>query len=72
MIVRSFKSAVTKYAHDLGWLIGDKIWQRNYYEHIIRDEDDYEKIVDYIAVNPYNWECDQENPVNIERILKTY
>ena len=54
VIVRSFKSAVTKSAHDLGLFIGEKIWQRNYYEHIIRDEDDYEKIVDYVSANPIN------------------
>ena len=37
VIIRSFKSAVTKYIHDLGLLDQEKIWQRNYYEHIIRD-----------------------------------
>jgi hypothetical protein len=30
----------------------EKLWQRNYYEHIIRDEDDYFRIVDYIENNP--------------------
>lgn len=65
VIIRSFKSAVTKRVHDLGLFVGEKIWQRNYYEHIIRDEVDYEKIVDYIAANPNNWEYDNENPDNI-------
>lgn len=32
------------------------IWQRNYYEHIIRDEKDYAARVDYILNNPFNWE----------------
>lgn len=36
-----------------------KLWQRNYYEHIIRDEEDYFRIVDYIQNNPKNWENDQ-------------
>jgi REP element-mobilizing transposase RayT len=39
---------VTKRVHDLGLFVGEKIWQRNYYEHIIRDGDDYQKILDYI------------------------
>ena len=37
-----------------------KLWQRNYYEHVIRDERDYEAIVDYIQTNPDNWERDEE------------
>jgi len=34
------------------------IWQRNYYEHIIRDENDFARIVDYIQNNPKSWEDD--------------
>jgi REP element-mobilizing transposase RayT len=37
----------------------EKLWQRNYYEHIIRDEDDYFRIVDYIENNPLKWNEDQ-------------
>lgn len=35
-----------------------KLWQRNYYEHIIRDEDAYLKIAQYILDNPLKWETD--------------
>ncbi len=38
------------------------IWQRNYYEHIIRDQKDYERIAGYILANPSNWNADDENP----------
>ena len=38
-----------------------KIWQRNYYEHIIRDEKAYINISNYIIENPLNWEEDQLN-----------
>jgi len=31
-----------------------KLWQRNYYEHVIRNEQDYEAIIDYIEANPRN------------------
>jgi len=36
-----------------------KLWQRNFYEHIIRDEQSYQKIADYIINNPINWEEDK-------------
>jgi len=35
-----------------------KLWQRNYYEHIIRDEVDYQRISEYIQNNPQRWELD--------------
>ena len=35
------------------------IWQRNYYEHIIRDDDDLDRIREYILNNPINWETDE-------------
>jgi len=35
-----------------------RIWQRNYYEHIIRDDVDYERISIYIINNPLTWEDD--------------
>ncbi|MGB6128069.1 MAG: transposase [Psychrilyobacter sp.] len=38
-----------------------KVWQRNYYEHIIRDEKDYVRISDYIKNNPRNWKEDRFN-----------
>lgn len=61
VIVGSFKSTVTKRVHDAGLYVNKKIWQRNYYDHVIRDEDDYYKICEYIEHNPVNWECDEEN-----------
>lgn len=39
-----------------------KLWQRNYYEHIIRDDDSYASIVEYILGNPLNWDRDKLNP----------
>lgn len=37
----------------------EKLWQRNYYEHIIMDEEDYYRVVDYIENNPLKWEDDE-------------
>jgi hypothetical protein len=36
-------------------------WQRNYYEHIIRTEEEFGAISEYIALNPANWANDREN-----------
>lgn len=64
-IVGSFKSAVTKrIGRELN---ATGIWQRNYYEHIIRNEKDLQRITDYIEMNPLRWNEDDENPVNISR-----
>jgi putative transposase len=41
-----------------------RVWQRNYYEYIIRDEDDYNRIHEYIENNPLKWELDSLNPKN--------
>ncbi len=37
-------------------------WQRNYYDHIIRDENSLNRIREYIATNPTRWDLDSENP----------
>lgn len=60
IIIGTFKAAVTRQVHKLDRFWGVKIWHRNYYEHVIRDERDYERIIDYMAVNPENWEKDPE------------
>jgi len=39
-----------------------KFWQRNYYDHIIRNEDELNKIREYIQNNPLKWDLDKENP----------
>jgi hypothetical protein len=40
-----------------------RLWQRNYYEHIIRDDESLNSIREYITNNPLQWEMDRENPV---------
>jgi len=42
-----------------------RIWQKNYYERIIRNEDELNRIREYINGNPQNWATDEENPANI-------
>lgn len=55
-IVRGFKIGVTKWFRNNSDL--ENIWQRNYYEHIIRNEHSYNRIVKYIIDNPDNWKED--------------
>ncbi len=38
------------------------VWQRNYYEHVIRDEKSLKRIREYILTNQDRWELDKENP----------
>jgi putative transposase len=45
------------------------VWQRNYYEHIIRDEADLNRVRECIAANPGRWDEDEENPGIIKRAL---
>jgi putative transposase len=59
--VAGFKSSVTKRIHDE--LNETGIWQRNYYERIIRDEKELDAIRRYIEANPLNWSEDDENPL---------
>jgi REP element-mobilizing transposase RayT len=52
-IIGYFKYQTTKEAD-----VPVKLWQRNYYEHIIRDEQGYSNIARYIAENPFYWAMD--------------
>jgi len=54
-IIRSYKSAVTKHAHRLGF---DFKWQPRFYDHIIRDGKSFENIRNYIFENPLKWKND--------------
>jgi len=56
-VVRGFKIGVTKWARNNAFTYMP--WQRNYYEHIIRSEPELDKIREYIANNPLNWEQDE-------------
>ena len=71
-IVGAFKSITTheyiQGVEKFAWPVFYKrLWQRNYYEHIIRGQADYERIADYILDNPARWDKD-EDPKNTSRI----
>lgn len=69
-VVGAFKSRVTveyiRGVKDRAWAsFRGRLWQRNYYEHIIRDEASLQGIREYIANNPLQWTLDRENPTNV-------
>ena len=39
-----------------------RLWQRNYYEHILRNENEMSRLREYIRNNPAQWEIDKDNP----------
>ena len=41
-----------------------RIWQRSFYDHVIRDDDDLNRVREYIQNNPLRWALDEENPAN--------
>ena len=59
-IVRAYKAASTRLIRQAG--TPDFAWQRNYYEHVVRDEESLNRIRQYILDNPERWEFDHENP----------
>lgn len=62
-IIRYFKGKTTYDIHKNGFPHFQ--WQRNYYEHVIRNEESLDKIREYILKNPENWEHDRNNLINI-------
>ena len=54
-LIAGFKSAVTVRLNRLRGTPGEPVWQRNYYEHVVRGEADYRRIEGYIRDNPARW-----------------
>ena len=62
-IVGSFKSAATKRINHHRGTPGAPVWQRDYFEHIIRNDESLNRIREYILNNPLQWALDRENPL---------
>lgn len=60
-VIAQFKSLVTKRIYATRQHLGGSVWQRNYYEHVIRDEESLNRIREYIATNAKRWDLDREN-----------
>ncbi len=50
-VIQQFKGSISKH-------IGYSIWQKSFYDHVIRSDEEYQKINSYIGNNPINWEWD--------------
>jgi putative transposase len=69
-VVGAFKSMTTvDYIRGVkakGWpKFRGQLWQRNYFEHVVRDETELDRIRQYIDDNPAQWELDDENPLKV-------
>jgi putative transposase len=64
-VIAYFKYQTTKSINRIRNTPGTPLWQRNYYEHVIRNENDIGEIREYIVNNPLKWELDRENPKNV-------
>lgn len=72
-VIQAFKSLTThayiEGVNNRGWpSFPGRLWQRNYYEYIIRNEKDLANIRQYITENPLKWDLDENNPVNAMNI----
>ena len=64
-IIRAFKTFSARHVNELRKTQGISVWQRNYHEHIVRNENELNRIREYIMNNPLRWQYDRENPDNI-------
>ncbi len=61
-ILRSYKSTTTRLINGLRHSSGNPLWQRNYYEHVIRNERKWKRCREYIQANPMHWNQEGEDP----------
>ena len=67
-IVRAFKTFSSRQINAQCGMRGHSFWQRNYYEHVIRDEEELNRARQYIMDNAKKWMEDKENPINMKSI----
>jgi REP element-mobilizing transposase RayT len=70
-LMAGFKSAVTKRINEMRNTPRFPVWQRNYYDHVIRDDADYNRIAEYIVSNPQRWIEDKLHPHNYRKVAAT-
>jgi REP element-mobilizing transposase RayT len=66
-MIQNFKSVSSRKANSRFFNPGNTLWQRNYFEHIIRNQSELSRIRDYIRANPLQWENDQEHPGRVSK-----
>jgi REP element-mobilizing transposase RayT len=63
-LIGAFKTVSTKHINKMRRTPGAKIWQRNYFDRIVRNEEELTRIREYILENPLNWDKDKYHPSN--------
>jgi len=66
-MVGYFKMNSAKQINEIRSTPGQPLWQRNYYEHVIRNEIDLEETREYIQNNPLKWLEDENHPANVRK-----
>ena len=66
-LIGAFKTVSAKRVNTALGTPGRSLWQRDYYDHVIRNERDLDRIREYIHNNPLQWELDEENPSRLRR-----
>ena len=61
-MIQNFLSITTRKINRIRKTPGEKLWQRNYFEHIIRSEKELNCTLEYIRYNPTKWAEDRNNP----------
>lgn len=67
-LVGACKTVSTKEVNRQRGTPGARLWQRGYYEHVLRNENDLRRAREYIVNNPARWSLDRENPVRTQRL----
>lgn len=67
-VIAGFKSAVTRRCRQIYQADKLRIWQRNYWEHVIRNERQLQALREYIRENPRQWQRDSLHPENFENL----
>jgi putative transposase len=63
-IVRAFKTFSARRINESRGIRAVPVWQRNYYERVVRNADEMNRIRQYVAANPAHWTDDENNPMN--------
>ena len=63
----AFKTVSAKRVNTAIGTPGRTLWQRDYHDHVIRNERDLDRIREYIHNNPLQWDLDEENPSRLRR-----
>ena len=66
-VIGAFKTVSAKQINSMRSISGQPIWQRNYYERIIRNDDELNRVREYVMNNPMQWHLDTENPEGVGR-----